>query len=178
MKATGIVRRIDDLGRVVIPKEIRKTLRIRDGDPLEIFTEKDGQVIFKKYSPVEGIGDFAANLCEAVNKTLGVSAAICDRDTVIAVSGVPKRELLGKQVSLELEGVMASKSIYSYPGEGKCPSLTSDSDRHKILCAVSVVSQGDILGAVILFDSEAKRPSDSAVDLASALAAFLSRELE
>ncbi|MEG0036304.1 MAG: AbrB/MazE/SpoVT family DNA-binding domain-containing protein, partial [Oscillospiraceae bacterium] len=83
MKATGIVRRIDDLGRVVIPKEIRRTLHIRDGDPLEIYTEKDGEVIFKKYSPVGELSGFAEKICESLYKTGGCTAAVCDRDSVI-----------------------------------------------------------------------------------------------
>ena len=88
MKATGIVRRIDDLGRVVIPKEIRRTLRIREGDPLEIYTEKDGEVIFKKYSPMGDLGEFAGQICEAIGKNTGYIAAVCDRDAIIAVHGV------------------------------------------------------------------------------------------
>ena len=99
MKATGIVRRIDDLGRVVIPKEIRRTMRIREGDPLEIFTDKDGEVIFKKYSPMNELSDFAGQICDTLYKTSGSLTAIADRDSIIAVSGVPKRELYQKQVS-------------------------------------------------------------------------------
>lgn len=87
MKATGIVRRIDDLGRVVIPKEIRRTMRIREGDPLEIYTDTDGQVIFKKYSPMGELSEFAAQICDALHKTTGGIAAVCDRDAVIAVAG-------------------------------------------------------------------------------------------
>ena len=94
MKATGIVRRIDDLGRVVIPKEIRRTMRIREGDPLEIYTDTDGQVIFKKYSPMGELSEFAVQICDALHKTTGEIAAVCDRDTVIAVAGGGKRELL------------------------------------------------------------------------------------
>ena len=109
MKATGIVRRIDDLGRVVIPKEIRRTLRIRDGDPLEIYTEKDGEVIFKKYSPMGELSDFAGQMCETLSKATGLPAAICDRDTVIAVCGVNRREIYGKSVSAELEAVMEGR---------------------------------------------------------------------
>lgn len=86
MKATGIVRRIDDLGRVVIPKEIRRTMRIREGDPLEIYTDTDGQVIFKKYSPMGELSEFAAQICDALHKTTGGIAAVCDRDAVIAVA--------------------------------------------------------------------------------------------
>ena len=109
MKATGIVRRIDDLGRVVIPKEIRRTMRIREGDPLEIFTEKDGEVIFKKYSPIGELGDFAENYVETLAKTSGHAACITDRDNVIAVSGVPKKELIEKRVSPELDDLIRSR---------------------------------------------------------------------
>ena len=109
MKATGIVRRIDDLGRVVIPKEIRRTLRIREGDPLEIYTEKDGEVIFKKYSPMGDLTDFAGQICESIGKNTGHIAAVCDRDTMIAAYGVQRRELMDKHCSQELEQLMESR---------------------------------------------------------------------
>jgi len=94
MKATGIVRRIDELGRVVVPKEIRRTLRIREGDPLEIFTDRNGEIILKKYSPMGELGAFAKEYVEALNKSLGHIAMICDRDSVIATAGVQKKEYL------------------------------------------------------------------------------------
>ena len=103
MKATGIVRRIDDLGRVVIPKEIRRTMRIREGDPLEIYTDKDGGVIFKKYSLMGGLVDFAGQLCETLHRTTGQVTVITDRDTCIAVAGVPRRELTEKKKALYAE---------------------------------------------------------------------------
>ena len=106
MRATGIVRRIDDLGRVVIPKEIRRTLRIREGDPLEIFTEKDGEVIFKKYSPMGELSDFAGQICETMHKTTGKIAAVADRDSVISVYGASRKELMDKRISGELEQIM------------------------------------------------------------------------
>ena len=99
MKATGVVRRIDDLGRVVIPKEIRRTLRIKEGDPLEIFTDKEGEVILKKYSPIGELSEFATEYAETLNKTTGHIACITDKDTVIAVSGASKKEWLEKEVS-------------------------------------------------------------------------------
>lgn len=98
MKATGIVRRIDDLGRVVIPKEIRRTLRIREGDPLEIFVDRDGEVILKKYSPISELGDFAKEYAEALYDSLGHNVLVCDRDSIIAVAGVSKKEYLNKSV--------------------------------------------------------------------------------
>ncbi len=99
MKATGIVRRIDDLGRVVIPKEIRRTMRIREGDPLEIFTDNDGEVIFKKYSPIGELSSFAGQYGEVLFKTGGYPVIICDRDHVISVAGVSKKELIERRVS-------------------------------------------------------------------------------
>ena len=123
MKATGIVRRIDDLGRVVIPKEIRRTLRIRDGDPLEIFTDKDGEVIFKKYSPIGELSDFAAQICDSLHRSTDALAAVCDRDSVIAVAGGGKRELLSKRVSPELEQLMEARlSCPSLRTTGRTPS--------------------------------------------------------
>ena len=109
MKATGIVRRIDDLGRVVIPKEIRRTLRIREGDPLEIYTEKDGGVIFRKYSPMGDLQDFASQICDSIGKNTGKIAAVADRDSIIALSGAPRRDLMDKRNSKELEGLMNAR---------------------------------------------------------------------
>ena len=121
MKATGIVRRIDDLGRVVIPKEIRRTMRIREGDPLEIYTDRDGEVIFKKYSPIGELGNFAAQYAETLSKTSGHPIAITDKDNIIAVSGVSKKELVEKKVSPELEKVMEDKSTFMLkPGDDGC----------------------------------------------------------
>ena len=103
MKATGIVRRIDDLGRVVIPKEIRRTMRIREGDPLEIYTDSDGEVIFKKYSPIGELGPYTKQYVDVLSRTTGMPVVICDRDHVIAVAGLPKKELMGKRISPLLE---------------------------------------------------------------------------
>ena len=113
MKATGVVRRIDDLGRVVIPKEIRKTLRIKEGDPLEIFTDREGQVILKKYSPIGELSEFATEYAETLSKTTGHIACITDKDTIIAVSGGAKKEYLEQNISEELEQLMEDKEVYT-----------------------------------------------------------------
>lgn len=179
MKATGIVRRIDDLGRVVIPKEIRRTMRIREGDPLEIYTDKDGGVIFKKYSLMEGLVDFAGQLCETLNRTTGRIAVITDRDSCIAVAGVPRRELVEKTISSELERLMEGRQIYQHKvGEAALP-LCADSDKYTLSTAAPILSEGDVLGCV-LFVGQGDEPASGEVEfkLAQSIAGFLGRHME
>ena len=113
MKATGIVRRIDDLGRVVIPKEIRRTMRIREGDPLEIYTDADGEVIFKKYSPIGELSSFTGQYAEVLSRSTNLPVLICDRDHVIACAGIPKREAVDRRISANLESLMENARILS-----------------------------------------------------------------
>ena len=166
MKATGIVRRIDDLGRVVIPKEIRRTMRIREGDPLEIYTEKDGEVIFKKYSP---IGELA--------KASGHGACITDRDNVIAVSGLPKKELIEKPVSSELENVMNEKIIVSYK-DGKPVSVADGVEKYNAGVVVPIVSEGDTIGSVLFILKDGETASEVEEKLAESAAGFLGKHME
>ena len=109
MKATGIVRRIDDLGRIVVPKEIRRTLRIREGDPLEIFTDREGEIILKKYSPIGELGQFAGEYAESLAQTTGYLVLVTDCDHVIAASGSGKKEFEEKPVSRQLEEAISEK---------------------------------------------------------------------
>ena len=177
MKATGIVRRIDDLGRVVIPKEIRRTMRIREGDPLEIYTEKDGEVIFKKYSPIGELGDFAANYAETLAKASGHGACITDRDSIIAVSGIPKKELMEKPVSPELEDVMNDKITVTYDS-GKLIHITDSSDKYNAGVVVPIVSEGDTIGSVLFIMNEGEKPSEVEGKLAESAAGFLGKHME
>ena len=142
MKATGIVRRIDDLGRVVIPKEIRRTMRIREGDPLEIYTSRDGEVIFKKYSLLGGVEDFAGHLCETMSRSTGSICAVTDRDTIIAIAGGAKRELSGKRISPELEQVMESRRIYQFSGEGQPLPVSDSTDKLAATVAAPILAEG------------------------------------
>ena len=119
MKATGIVRRIDDLGRVVIPKEIRRTMRIREGDPLEIYTDADGEVIFKKYSPIGELSSFTGQYAEVLSRSTNLPVLICDRDHVIACAGIPKREAVDRRISTNLEALMEKRSNFVYSGSGE-----------------------------------------------------------
>lgn len=178
MKATGIVRRIDDLGRVVIPKEIRRTLRIREGDPLEIFTDRDGEVIFKKYSPMGEMGAVAAELAEALARTAGMSCAICDRDAVIAAAGGAKKDILEKNISADLEQLMEQRATYERGvGETQDIAITAN-DVYNVIVAVPIITDGDVTGCVAFVGEEENASADEvAVKLCQTAAQFLSKRL-
>lgn len=152
MKATGIVRRIDDLGRVVIPKEIRKTLRIKEGTPLEIFTDREGQIILKKYSPIGELNTFAAEYAEALVQTTGLTACITDRDQVVAACGSGSRELEGKEISSDLDAVIAGREcrLVSRSSRENIPIIVDDSDSFERKMIQPVLCASDAIGAVIL----------------------------
>lgn len=179
MKATGIVRRIDDLGRVVIPKEIRRTMRIREGDPLEIYTEKDGEVIFKKYSPMGELADFAGQICETLSKTTGRIAAVSDRDTIIAISGAPRKELLERRISAELEQLMEARQIFEREGGENTLTAAEGVEKYEIAIAAPILSEGDVMGSVMFLSSD---PSETMGEvenkLAQTVAGFLGKQME
>jgi len=177
VKATGIVRRIDDLGRVVIPKEIRRTMRIREGDPLEIFTDREGEVILKKYSPIGELGEFASEYADSLNEALGHISCIADKDSIIAVAGAPKKQLMNKQISSDVEKVMADRkmAVFSEP----C-FLTVDEDiSYNSAVIAPIIAEGDAVGAVIL---AAKEPGiqmgNLEAKLAETAAGFLAKQME
>ena len=179
MKATGIVRRVDDLGRIVIPKEIRRTLRIREGDPLEIYTEKDGGVIFRKYSPMGDLQEFAAQMCEAIGGATGHIAAISDRDTIIALSGAPKRELVDKPNSADLDKLMEQRKHYRYQEGETVIRACESSDKYHLGVAAPILSQGDLMGCVMLLLQEQDKPlSEADQILAQTAAGFLGKQME
>lgn len=179
MKATGIVRRVDDLGRIVIPKEIRRTLRIREGDPLEIYTEKDGGVIFRKYSPMGDLQDFAAQICESIGDNTGRIAAVADRDSIIALAGAPKRELMDKPNSQELDRIMEQRKIYRYTQGDSLIRATESSDRYHLGVAAPILSQGDLMGCVMLLMGDDRTPmQESDQKLAQTVAGFLGKQME
>lgn len=181
MKATGIVRRIDDLGRVVIPKEIRRTLRIRESDPLEIFTDHEGAIILKKYSPIGEMGTFAKQYAESLSQVSGHIALITDRDQVIAAAGSNNKQFFGKNISKELEEKMnARETISASKGDRKCIAVTSDSSEefcHQVI--IPIITQGDIIGAVVLLSLEEANPMNEVeLKLAQSAADFLGKQME
>lgn len=177
MKATGIVRRIDDLGRVVIPKEIRRTMRIREGDPLEIFTDNDGEVIFKKYSPIGELAEFAGQYAEVLYKVGGHPVVITDRDHAVAVAGLPKKEILERRVSSMLEDLMERRAVFG--GEGAAAFQPVEGVERDALAAASIVSAGDVCGAVVyLCDGGRTSATEAEMKLVTAAASFLGKQME
>lgn len=183
MKATGVVRRIDDLGRIVIPKEIRKTLRIKEGDPLEIFTDREGQVILKKYSPIGELSEFATEYAETLAKTTGHIACITDKDTVIAVSGGSKKEFLEQGISKDLERIIDDKEIYtSKENNDKSIPITQTDSMERIRNAqviYPIISDGDSIGSVILISKDSNtKMTDIEKKVAQSAASFLGTQME
>lgn len=162
MKATGIVRRIDDLGRVVVPKEIRRVLRIREGDPLEIYTGNSGEVILKKYSPINELSQFAGEYVETINKVLGGTIIVSDTDTVIAASGSDKKSYTDKRIDAELDNIIQSKNRYLNDSKNVVP----------------IVSQGDPIGSITILPKEGKTLGEAELKVAEVGASFLARQME
>ena len=181
MKATGIVRRIDDLGRVVIPKEIRRTMRIREGDPLEIYTSTEGEVVFRKYSALGEMSENAAQVAEIMQKLAGCPVIVFDRDHVIAVSGAQKREFSERRVSQDLEELMESRRAY-YASSGGTRMKPVEGIPRTALACMPILTAGDVTGAVAFLDSadpaKASAPTDLQRSLITAASQFLGRQLE
>ena len=181
MKATGITRKIDELGRIVIPKEIRRTLRIREGTPLEIFTEKNGEIILRKYSPMGEMVAFAQQYADSLAQTTGMMVCISDLEQVIAAAGGAKREYLGKAISEKLEHLMEERGqTQSVPGEKTyvpvIRELTSENFGQTIC---PIICQGDVIGAVVLLVKDNKtKMGEVEKKLAYCAAGFLGRQME
>lgn len=178
MKATGIVRRIDDLGRIVIPKEIRRVLRIKDGDPLEIYTDRDGEVVFKKYSPIGELSPFANELVESVSRVSGHTLAVCDRDGVIAAAGPLKRDITGKSISGELAELLENRSVYSKKPDSEPIHPFSDAESLEPLAIAPINVLGDISGCVLLFSDKSETCGESELLLVQSIASFLGKQIE
>ena len=181
MKATGIVRRIDDLGRVVVPKEIRRTLRIREGDPLEIFTDREGEIILKKYSPIGELSAFAGQYAESLAQTAGCLACICDMDQVVAASGAGKKDLADKYISSQLGKILSERTAVMFPDqEHTGVRIVSEQEQeyaggiiHPVIC------EGDVNRYTYsLARDEKKRLTAAEQKMASCAADFLGRQME
>lgn len=179
MKETGIVRRIDELGRVVIPKEIRKTLRIKEGDPLEIYTDKE-DLLFKKYSPVKKIENVAVDIAESLYAVNERTAIICDKEVIVSAKGNKSKELIGKDISLDLKQMIEQrKSFVSNVAENNAETTLTKGGEIKFPCVVvvPVVANGDTLGAVILAGGEEQKMANGEIKSVRTASEYLARYL-
>ncbi|AZR74571.1 stage V sporulation protein T [Anoxybacter fermentans] len=185
MKATGIVRRIDELGRVVIPKEIRRTMKIREGEPLEIFVDRNGEVILKKYSPIGELSEFAQEYADSLAEVTNYVACVLDKDAVVAVAGAPRKEYLEKPLSAAARKVMETgeTTIINEPGahafcEG-CKAETEDCKFSSTVLAPITLSDGQVVGLVVLSSKDPDtKMGELEVKLANTAAGFLAKQME
>lgn len=179
MKATGIVRRIDDLGRVVVPKEIRRTLRIREGDPLEIYTDREGEIILKKYSPMGDLSQFAGQYAKILAETTGYLVCISDRDHMIAACGGGKKSYGDQPVSRELEKLMEErKTLLNHEGDRNyIPVTANDTEHHTSQVIATIITHGDAVGSVIMMSADRKM-QEADKQMAVTAAGFLGSQME
>ncbi|RKQ33060.1 stage V sporulation protein T [Oceanobacillus halophilus] len=178
MKATGIVRRIDDLGRVVIPKEIRRTLRIREGDPLEIFVDREGEVILKKYSPINELGHFAKEYAEALFDSLQFPVLICDRDEVIAVAGESKKDYLNKVIGSQITKTIENRTTLFESETNTLEILDGKEQEVDSYCISPIIANGDPIGCVLMFSKDGNKLSNVEQKSAETASGFLARQME
>jgi AbrB family transcriptional regulator (stage V sporulation protein T) len=181
MKATGIVRKIDELGRIVVPKEIRRTLRIHEGDPMEIFVDHDGEIMLRKYSPINELGEFAEQYADALAKTTGHIIAITDKEQLIAVSGSGKKELTGREISRELEDVIIEKESVVAGKEDKnfVFIIRDKSIEFTSQIIIPITSNGDAIGSVLILEKDPEvKLGETEIKLADTAAVFLGKQME
>ena len=184
MKATGIVRRIDDLGRVVIPKEIRRTMRIREGEPLEIFVDREGEVILKKYSPIGELSEFAQKFADALAEETRQPVFILDRDVIIAVAGVSHKNFKDREISSEAENSMNDRQtriIEDRGVEAFCSESNEEDQKYEFSSSVlsPIIVEGDPIGVVVIAGRNAENEiGDLEIKLANTAALFLAKQLE
>ena len=162
MKATGIVRRIDDLGRVVVPKEIRKVLRIREGDPMEIYTGTTGEVILKKYSPISELGQMAEGFAETASSVLGMPVLVSDTDRFVAVSGIKQKDYINREIDDDLDAIIQHKSKY----------------QNESRVVIPILNNGDPIGSITILQNDGKKLSDLEIKTAELGAGILAKQME
>ncbi|MBQ9941926.1 MAG: AbrB/MazE/SpoVT family DNA-binding domain-containing protein [Christensenellaceae bacterium] len=181
MRATGIVRRIDDLGRVVVPKEIRRTLRIREGDPLEIFTDKEGSIVLRKYSPIGEFSRHAEDMAAAMGSALGQTVIICDRDSVISAGGEGRKDYLARPLSRQLENALEERTVVEIgPGDGTALPIYEGEDRAALTAQLvqPVLSDGQVIGGVVVVSRQSGwRPGEAERKSARLAALYLGAQM-
>lgn len=177
MKATGIVRRIDDLGRIVIPKEIRRTLRVREGDPLEIFVDRDGEVILKKYSPISKLDDFAKEYAESLYESTGYVTLISDRDTIVSVGGEARREYLDKDIGYAVEQCLDKRKSTLQSENGEYEIVNGNKAIYSSFVIAPILLDGEPIGSVIMFSKGEDKLGVTELKLAETASSFLGKQM-
>lgn len=179
MRATGIIRRIDDLGRIVIPKEIRKTMHIRESDPLEIFTEKDGDIILKKYSPIGEMGNNAKQYAEAIAAQIPYTVCICDQDSVIAAAGPNAKKLLGKLLHEKAEEALLERKnvLMNREQEDFFPFISDFPEVFQYVCLSTIIAESEAVGFVCIVSVEDEL-TETELKIAQIASGFLGKQLE
>ena len=176
MRATGIVRRIDSLGRIVIPKEIRRTMQIREGDSLEIFVEAAGEIVLRKYSTIDELGKYAENYANLLFKMIEIPVIIADRERVVAVSsGLSKNDVIGKSVSVEFDRLMQKRKVYTATSESVLYPIQNVP--HKGLVCIPIVSYGDLIGSIILVDINSVKATETHIKLGQFVASLFGEQM-
>lgn len=178
MRATGVVRRIDDLGRIVIPKEIRRTMRMREGDPLEIFVEGNGEIVLKKYSVMEGLAEVSASYAETLSKSSGMICAVCDTDGLVCATGQLRRRERGSAVTREIEEIISRRTPYFRRFTGEKPIYPFEGCPIPAVGVVPIVANGDCAGVIALLSEEGAPLSEGNKKLLSLTAGLLSANFE
>lgn len=181
MKATGIVRRIDDLGRVVVPKEIRRTLRLREGEPMEIFTRGDGEIVLKKYSPIGELSAYAKEFADTIAQITGHLVCVSDHDQIVAASPQAQKDYLSKSVSPELEELMENReSRLAGEGEKGFIRITREDEQEYTSQVIQpIISAGDVIGSVSIMNRTPREVvGELEQKLASVAAGFLGKQME
>lgn len=180
MRAIGIIRRIDNLGRVVIPVEIRRAMHIYKGDPLEIFANED-EVIFKKYSVIKELKHFAEQVADTIYSNLGCIIAVCDKECVVAAAGIPKKEILKRPITPDLEAIIERRETYVYPDKSADILYPIKGDRRPAIACSPIIASGDTYGVILILSGDADPPvpaNEADIKLVSAFASYISRQIE
>lgn len=178
MRATGVVRRIDDLGRIVIPKEIRRTMRMREGDPLEIFTGQGGEIIFKKYSMMAELGEFSQNYADSLYRVSGLHCIVFDSDRVIAYTGSGKKDVVGSAASREIEELLHKRTSYFRQYASEKTVLPYAHSELRVVGATPVIASGDGVGVVALVSEGEEILNDAQKKLLVLTSTLLANHLE
>ena len=180
MKATGMIRKIDDLGRIVIPKELRKNLKIKTGEPLEIFIDDEGDLIFKKYLPMLDISEISEQIATILSEVTGYNCIITDTNSVLVAIGKNVKEYIGKEISMELYEIMEERVILSTKNE-KSINITKEDMKLKHISQIvaPIISDADAIGAIVLFSNDYnKKITDNEYQLLKVLTKYIGKQGE